>query len=416
MNYRGFSMRLKVPKTERRKSTDSTGRRVLRRVLLIGVAVILLGLAGSHLLAIIMGNDALNAPSDAVAGALTPIQSGFSSLVDGVVNYLYRLKLRSTIELEYNNLKQENEQLVYQAMLAAALQEKLSVYENLYKEVSINESMNPLVCTVIGRDSGNYFSSFTINKGSNDGIENFMAVTMGGALVGYTYDVSPTKSAVRTIIDSEASIAALISGSRRDQGTIRGTLGIDGRAMCRMYYLPEDHLPRPGDLVVTSGIEMSFPKGIPIGTVRESTRGMESNKQYIVVEPQADFEHIEYVIVLRYKPDAEAVQEQTGADRQDLTFTPLDTALPIPTIKIGNDFYQLAPTPTPSPEPSPSVTGPGGPLASPGPTLPPGGGNSLEYQVPAGSQTNQSYGYTLVPTATPTPTPEPLDISVEEEE
>ncbi|MEA5014152.1 MAG: rod shape-determining protein MreC [Candidatus Limiplasma sp.] len=408
-------MRLKVPKTERRKSTDSTGRRVLRRVLLIGAAIVLLGLAGSHLLSIIMGNAALNAPSDAVAGVLTPIQSGFSSLVDGVVNYLYRLKLRSTIELAYNNLKQENEQLVYQAMWASALQEKLSVYENLYGEISINESMSPLVCTVIGRDPGNYFSSFIINKGGNDGIENFMAVTMGGALVGYTYDVSPTKSAVRTIIDSEASIAALISGSRRDQGTVRGTLGIDGQAMCRMYYLPEDHLPRPGDMVVTSGIEMSFPKGIPIGTVRESTRGMESNKQYIVVEPQADFQHIEYVIVLRYKPDAEAIQNQAGGGQQDLTFTPLDTAMPIPTIQIGNNFYQLAPTPTPSPEPSPTVTDSGGPPASPGPTVPPEDGSSLEYQVPAGLQTDQSYGYTLAPTATPTPTPEPLDFSVEED-
>ena len=70
---------------------------------------------------------------------------------------------------------------------------------------------------------------------------------------------------------------------------------------------------------------MSFPKGIPIGTVRESTRGMESNKQYIVVEPIADFEHIEYVIVLRYKPQAEAVQGRESAT--DIEFVPIaDTA------------------------------------------------------------------------------------------
>ena len=103
-----------------------------------------------------------------------------------------------------------------------------------------------------------------------------MAVTMDGAMVGYTYNVTPTKSTVRTIIDSEASIAALIQSSR-DQGTVRGTLGVDGTPLCRMYYLPEDNLPRPGDVVVTSGVGdlndgRSFPKGIPIGTVRESTR------------------------------------------------------------------------------------------------------------------------------------------------
>ncbi len=407
-------MRLKVPKTERRKSTDSRGRRVLRRVVLFAVAAVLLGLAGSHLAALIIGFEPLNAPGDAVAGALTPVQTGFSAVVNSVVNYLYQLKLRTTLELEYNNLKQENEQLVYQAMLATELQKKLAVYENLYDEISVNESMNPLVSTVIERDSGNYFSVFTINKGSNDGIKDFMAVTMDGALVGYTYNVSPTKSVVRTIIDSQASIAGLVSSSR-DQGTVRGTLGIDGQAMCRMYYLPEDHLPRPGDMVVTSGVGMSFPKGIPIGTVRESTRGMESNKQFIVVEPQADFEHIEYVIVLRYQPLAEAVEERASSNQQ-LAFTPLDSPLPIPTIKIGNDFYQLAPTPAPTftPTPAPSVMDGSSvaPMPTPAPTT---GSGSVEYQVPIGNQTDNTYGYTLAPTATPTPTPRPIDFSTEED-
>ena len=294
-------MRLKVPKTERRKSNDTRAKRIGKRIAVWGVILVLMALAGTHLLGLITGNSALSIPEDKVASIITPIQTGFSTLVESIVNYLYKLKLRANLEIEYNSLKQENEQLVYQAMLSEELQHKLSVYENLYDEISVNESMNPLVATVIERESGNYFAVFTINKGSNDGVQDYMAVTMDGALVGYTYNVSPNKSNVRTIIDSEASIAGLIS-STRDQGTVRGTLGVDGTAMCRMYYLPEDHLPRPGDTVVTSGVGMSFPKGIPIGTVRESTRGMESNKQYIVVEPSADFEHIEYVIVLRYQP------------------------------------------------------------------------------------------------------------------
>lgn len=407
-------MKLKVPKTERRKSTDSKARRIWRRVVLIGIAVVLLGLAGTHLLALITGNKMLAAPENGVASVLTPIQTGFSAAVDWVVEYLYKLKLRSRLELEYNNLKQENEQLVYQAMLAEELQKKLAVYETLYDEISLNESMNPLVATVIGRESGNYFSVFTINKGSKDGVEDYMAVTMNGALVGYTYNVTATKSLVRTIIDSEASIAGLISSSR-DQGTVRGTLGIDSQPMCRMYYLPEDQLPRPGDLVVTSGVGMSFPKGIPIGTVRESTRGMESNKQYIVVQPEADFEHVEYVIVLRYQPAAEAVEERASSN-DSISFTPMATALPVPTIKIGSDFYQLAPTASPTLEPSTTVPAGeegGFTTITPRPTQTPGG--NFEYQVPSGSQTDNSYGFTLAPTDTPTPTPPPLDMTVEED-
>ena len=280
-------MKLKVPKKERRKSGDSRGKHILRNVMIVLCVLALMGLAGTHLLKLITGNEMLAIPENGVAAVVTPLQSGFASVVNWISDYFYTLKLRSRLELEYNNLRQENEQLTYQAMLAEELQHKLSVYENLFDEVSDNEQLNPLVATVIGRESGNYFSVFTINKGTRDGIQDYMAVTMNGALVGYTYNTKTTSASVRTIIDSEASIAGLISTSR-DQGTVRGTLGIDGQPMCRMYYLPEENLPRPGDQVVTSGVGMSFPKGIPIGTVRESTRGMESNKQFVVVEPQAD--------------------------------------------------------------------------------------------------------------------------------
>ena len=407
-------MRLTEPKPERRRNRDSGARHVWRRILLTLAVVTILGLSGVHLFGLITGNQMLSMPEDAVASVLTPLQTGFSSVVESVVNYLYKLKLRANLELAYNDLKQENEQLVYQAMLADELQQKLSVYEDLFDEISVNESLNPLVSTVIDRSEGNYFSVFTINKGLNDGVQDFMAVTMEGALVGYTYNTSETKASVRTIIDSEASIAALIS-STRDQGTVRGTLGVDGTAMCRMYYLPDDHLPRPGDTVVTSGVGMGFPKGIPIGVVRESTRGMESNKSYIVVEPKVDFEHIEYVIVLRYQPEAEAVEARTSSSAS-LAFTPLETAMPIPTIQIGSDFYQLAPTPTPTLTPDPDASPSGSPLVSgsPAPGTPqPSGNPNLEYQVPEGMSTGSSYGFTLAPTATPTPSPPPLDISVE---
>lgn len=404
-------MNIKTPKNKRRKGTNGKLIQLLRNVLIIVIVVVLLALAGTHLLSLITGNAKLEAPSNVVTTAITPVQSGFSAVVDWVVEYLYKIKLRSRLELEYNNLKQENEQLVYQAMLVDELQQKLSVYENLFDEVSDNEKMNPLVATVIGRESGNYFSVFTINKGSNDGISEYMAVTMDAALIGFTYNVSPTKCNVRSIIDSEASIGGLIQ-STRDQGTVRGTLGIDGQPMCRMYYLPEDLLPRPGDTVVTSGVVMPFPKGIPIGTVRESTRGMESNKQYIVVEPKADFEHVEYVIVLRYQPTAEAVQ--SSGDTEDLTPTALETVRPVPTVQIGNDFYQLAPTPEPSsdlPLESDQPTQSDG--TAPEPT--PSAGNSLEYQVPSGSQTDASVDFTLPPTASPTPTIEPLELTVEDD-
>lgn len=368
----------------------------------------------------ITGDDALakvlNLPENAVSAVVSPVQGSFSWLTELIADHFRTIKLRSRLEEAYEELRAENERLVYEAMRADELQKQLSQFADIYDEVSANRNMDPVTATVIGRYDGNYFSTFTINKGSRDGIEEFMAVTVSGALIGYTENVREAESTVRTIIDSEASIAGLIQSSR-DQGIVSGTLGVDGTALCRMYYLPDDNLPRPGDLVVTSGVGMSFPKGIPIGTVRESTRGMDANKQYVVIEPSADFQHIEYVIVYRYKPRAEAIQNREKASAY-LEFVPLETARPYPTLEIGSSVYFL-PTPTPLSTPTPEPTPTPIPTPPPSPTPEPIAtpvytGPVYEYHVVDNGPTPTP---TLEPTPTPTPyvTYQPDDLTWEEE-
>ena len=287
-------------------------------------------------------------------------------------------------------------------MLADELQNTLSRYEDLSAEIKANQAMHPIICTVIGKSDSNYFSTLTINKGSADGVEDYMAVTISGALVGYTESVQAHKATVRTIIDSDASIAALIQSSR-DQGTVRGTLGIDGTPMCRMYYLPDDNLPRPGDLVVTSGVGMSFPKGIPVGIVRNSTRGMEANKQYIVLEPQVDFQHLEYVIVLRYKPDAEAIEGRENG-RTNVQLVPLESARPSPVVpEIASSLFESQDTSTPDPNATPTPTPQPTETPEPSPTPTP---------VPTPTSDKTPIPYNIVnlhgdPTPTPTPTSAP---------
>lgn len=384
-----------------------------RFITIFALYTVLTIVVGIMLYARISNDESFRIVEKGIATAVTPVQNTFSKIVNNVANELRKIKLRGNIEKEYNRLLAENEQLVYDAMLANELKIQISQYSSLFDEVSLNDSMNPIACKVIGRDNSNYFSVFTINKGSLSGIEDFMAVTSNGALIGYTYNVSLNKANVRTIIDSEASIAALIQSSR-DQGTIRGTLGIDSKPMCRMYYLPNDNLPRPGDEVVTSGVGMSFPRGIPIGTVRESTRGMEENKQFIVVEPKHDFRHIENVIVLRYKPDPLGVSVTEDGKEQTI-YDSLPGTVPVPTLLIGKDEYVISHTPAPdinidieSSENPMHTTLP----VNPTPSTPSDAGG-IEYNIPNVSST-PSVQFSLGPTSTPAPTEPPLDITVED--
>ena len=291
-------------------------------------------------------------PESFLSRIITPIQGAVSQIGHAISGYLYRVKLRSNIEYEYNQLKAQNDELTLRSILYEELEEENTQLRALLGEYEDRSSMNPVLARVIASETGNYFSTFTINKGKNDGVDTQMAVITSEGLVGYTYEVFDKTAKVITIIDDQASLAALIESSR-DQGAVKGTLGSTGEPLCRMYYLSADSVPRPGDRVITSGVGVSFPKGLLIGYVRE----IEDSKHYIVVEPAADFEHIENVLVLRYYADVEDMPD--NYDNTEVIIAPVATARPQAVIeedRLTNSTPVPLPdapgkvTPTPAPE------------------------------------------------------------------
>ncbi len=325
---------------------------ILRRVIILVLLVMMLITAYSQ------SSGLLKSPEGLFAKIITPVQNFVSGFGQSISDYLYRVKLRSNIEYEYNQLKAQNDELVLRSILYEELEEENTQLRALLGEYEERASMNPLLARVIASETGNYFSTFTINKGRKDGVDTQMAVITSEGLVGYVYEVFDTTSKVITIIDDHASLAALIESSR-DQGSVKGTLGSTGEPLCRMYYLSADSVPRPGDRVITSGVGVSFPKGLLIGYVRESTRAIEDNKHYIVVEPAADFEHIEQVLVLRYYAELEEMPE--NYDNTEIIIAPVPTARPQAVIEedrltnstpvpLPDAPGRVTPAPTPSPE------------------------------------------------------------------
>lgn len=407
-------------KERKQKKTPRTAddkRGFLHSLFVIGGIMLLVVVIGVMIVGRFIDHPLLKMPREMIATAFSPVQDFFSGVTNTVADYFRTLKYRSNLEYEYGQLLIKVEELQDQAMLADAYKAKLDAYNDLYNEMSENEALNPIRADVIGHDDGNYFSVLTLNRGTDDGVGNLMAVVYSGGLVGYTYDVTATSVKVKTVIDSDCSIAALLE-STRDEGTVKGTLSVNGEASCRMYYLPDKHLPRAGDTVVTSGVGVEFPKGIPIGTVRESTRGLEDNKQYVVIEPIVDFQHLEYVVIYRYKPSY--AEEASGGDTYaNATLVPLATARPQPTfaVGVGTSFEggktaepSVDPNATPTQAPTPSPTPK--PTADPNATAPP---PNLEYNRPAKGTETPSPSPTPRPTFTPVPTFDPAGVTVEED-
>ncbi len=331
-------------------------------------------------------------PSRIVAAAMQPLQSAFAWAGNAVSGYFREVKLRENIEIAYNELKAENDKMVYESLLNQTLREENERLKLLWDESSKyrEKELTPILAHVTAKETGNWFQMFTIDVGARDGVKENMAVVNVQGLIGYIYKVYDTAAEVISIIDSRAGVAGIIQSSR-DQGVVKGTLGIGDEPTCRMYYLPVDLSPRPGDLVVTSGIGMPFPQGLEIGVVRESTRYMDENKHYVVIEPNVDFMHLEEVMVLLYDAKEQDMPENANDGQIRYVPVPLDTMRPIPVIgEQVHDPNLGAVTPPPRATRLPSDGS---------------GTASLSPDGPA---------FTLEPGASPTPNPELDELMAEE--
>ncbi len=209
--------------------------------------------------------------------------------------------LQAEITRTQESLKKMQKELAANTAQTQELRFQLEALEELLYEQKANAAMNPVGAEVIGHGKGPYFTTLTLSAGADQGIQEGMAVIAQGGLVGVTCDVTAKTCGVRCLIHDGFSIAGLLVSSR-DQGTVYGGLNKDGYPLLRMEGLPEASLPRPGDIVVTSGVGTPFPKGIPIGCAESWEYGNGGRPDALVLEPVVDFQRLEYVTVLRYIP------------------------------------------------------------------------------------------------------------------
>ena len=146
---------------------------------------------------------------------------------------------------------------------------------------------------VIGTSVDNYNDAILINKGTKDGIEEGMAVVSELGLVGKVVDASPFIAAVQLIDDVNSGAAAMVQSSRTE-GIING----GGEGNLRLNFISKEITVKPGDVVITSGLGGTYPKGVVIGEVRSVDKESGGVYQVINVKPAVDTARIEEVLVI----------------------------------------------------------------------------------------------------------------------
>lgn len=275
-------------------------------IVLVIALVILGGLA-----AFTAGNRAaVTWVEDAVNTVAQPIQRFSVRASNSIIDFFERvfktsdadreneqLKVRiaqyEIMENELDNLRQENERL-----------------KELLNYADTVEDYERVTAPVIGRSQGIWFNQFTVGAGRNQGVEEDMAVINGAGLVGRVTSVSANTCKVTAIIDSTSDVSVIVERTR-DYGFVRGLLEAGGGDdTMELYFLPLGNDLVPGDVLVTSGADGVFPRGLSVGSVLEVSRSSEdAEDRDALVSPTVDFLRLEEVVILTRGPQEEEEAE-----------------------------------------------------------------------------------------------------------
>lgn len=149
---------------------------------------------------------------------------------------------------------------------------------------------------IINKDISNYSNTMIINAGSKDGIEVNMPVISDQGLVGHIISVTDTTAKLQTIIDTASTTSCVITTSR-DMMIARGSL--NESSTLKATYIPTEATVLEGDKIETSGLGGIYPKGIPIGTIKQVVNTKNITDRYAIIETAVDFSKLETVLVIK---------------------------------------------------------------------------------------------------------------------
>ena len=237
-----------------------------------------------------------SSPLSSVAGTATKPVSSASSKVGKGLSGVFNTK--SAYEEEIKSLKKEI--AGYQKELAdyEQLKQKTELYENALGVKQKNPDFVFVAASVIGRDAADVYTSYTLNKGSKDGIEVNDPVMCGeGQLVGIVSKVSKQYCVVSTILDPNVSVSAY-EVRTRETGYVSNTSTLSASGLIKIAGLNRKTSVTAGGVVCTSGVGGVYPRDLIIGTVKEVKDDEHNISSFLVVEPGNDIKDIENVLII----------------------------------------------------------------------------------------------------------------------
>lgn len=229
---------------------------------------------------------------------LVPFERGLTNVGTYALNKTEQFKELQDVLAENEALKEQINQLTEENTLLQQGKYELTKLRELYKLDAEYESYTKVGARIISRDAGNWYSTFVIDKGSEDGIQINCNVIAGSGLVGRVIEVGPKHAKVSSIISDGINTSGMTLASG-DNLIITGSLETmaDGKIEYSQLIDSKNRVTI-GDKIVTSNISDQYLPGILIGYISSISTDSNNLTKSGYVTPVVDFEHLDEVLVI----------------------------------------------------------------------------------------------------------------------
>lgn len=239
-----------------------------------------------------------NPITDGVQTMFLPLQRLASRGGNHVRDFVTVLKEDISYQEQNRRLQDEIETLKREIWETETIRQENQRLRELMEFTKTVNKWETVGCDVIGKNAGNWFYTFTVDKGTNHGVNPGDIATENGALIGKVTESGADFSVVTTIIQPNQAVGAMIANTQEPfiaEGD--ATLSLSGKL--RLVPISTSGSFSVGDVVHTSGIGGVYPQGLMIGTISETCKDVKDNTDYAIVDTDVDFRKIRQLLILK---------------------------------------------------------------------------------------------------------------------
>ena len=229
---------------------------------------------------------------------MAPMQRGINTVGRGISDKLEAFRSVKALRAENEELKERIEELI--AMNQTLTQDKyeLDGLRRLYELDAKYMDYDKVAARVIASDTNNWFYSFIVDKGSEDGIKVGMNVMAGNGLVGIVSETGKNWSRIRSIIDDNCNVSGM-SIETQDTCIVSGDLKLmKEQGVIRVEMISMDAAFQDDYEIVTSHISDKYLQGILIGYIQDIEVDSSKMTKTAYLIPAVDFERLDEVLIV----------------------------------------------------------------------------------------------------------------------